>query len=156
MVEGRRRRRAGASNGAVFLVALFLLDTGCNRSHHPATSHEPSGTLTVGFGLASGQSSQGGLRQVIRTVGGVLERLVNVARDGRPQAGVFERWSTSSDGLAWEFYLRRGVAFHDGTHLTAAMLRDLLEKQLPDYLGPAMKDIARIQAVSETQLEFSL
>ncbi len=31
-----------------------------------------------------------------------------------------ESWSVSSDGLAWSFVLRRGLKFHDGTHLDAA------------------------------------
>jgi peptide/nickel transport system substrate-binding protein len=157
MVQGWKRSRAVNSIGAVLLVALFLIEiAGCSQSEHPASSHKPSATLTVGFGLTTGQSSQGGMRQVIRTGGGVLERLVNFGRDGRPQAGLFERWSTSSDGLTWGFHLRPGVTFHDGTHLTAAIVRDLLQKQLPDYLGPAIKDVAGIRAVSETQLEFSL
>jgi peptide/nickel transport system substrate-binding protein len=40
--------------------------------------------------------------------------------------------------------------------LTAAQVRDLLDKQLPSSLGPAMKDVVQIRAVSETQLEVSL
>src|SRR6266851_2024462 len=157
MVEGRKTGRKGTSNGAVFLVAVFLLEmAGCSRSDHPASSHKPSGTLTVGFGLTTGQSSQGGMQQVVRTVGGILERLVNFGRDGRPQAGLFDRWSTTSDGLTWKFHLRPGVTFHDGTPLTAAIVRDLLEKQLPDYMGPAIRDVAGIRVVSETELEFSL
>jgi peptide/nickel transport system substrate-binding protein len=158
MVEGSKKRgRASTTNRAAFLAAFFLIEmTGCSQGDHPASSQKPSGTLTMGFGLTTGQGSQGGMRQVIRTGGGVLERLVNFARDGRPQAGLFERWSTSSDGLTWGFHLRPGVTFHDGTHLTAGIVRDLLQKQLPDYLGPAIKDVAGIRAVSETQLEFTL
>jgi peptide/nickel transport system substrate-binding protein len=155
MVEGTKTSRAGTSSRAVFLVALFLIDmAGCSQSGDPASSYKPSGTLTVGFGLPTGQTSRGGIQQVIRNV--VLERLINFTRDGRPEAGLFERWSTSADGLTWNFHLRPGVAFHDGSQLTAAIVRDLLEKQLPDYLGPAIRDVARVRAVSETQLEFSL
>jgi peptide/nickel transport system substrate-binding protein len=155
MVERRKRRRAGTSNGTVFLIILLLVEmAGCSQSDHRSSDQKPSGTLTIGFGLTTGQTSSGGIQQVIRNV--VLEPLVNFARDGRPQAGLFERWSTSSDGLTWTFHLRPGVVFHDGTHLTAAIVRDLLEKQLPDYMGPAIEDVARIRAVSETQLEFSL
>ena len=155
MVEGRKRGRAGTSNGAVFLVALFLMEmVGCRQGDHSASSHTPSATMTVGFGLTTGQAPQGGIQQVIRNV--ATERLVNFGRDGRPQAGLFERWSPSSSGLTWDFHLRPGVAFHDGTPLTAAIVRDLLKKQLPDFLGPAIQDVSQILAVSDTQLEFSL
>jgi peptide/nickel transport system substrate-binding protein len=155
MVEGRKRRRAGTGHGTVLLIAFFLGEmTGCSQSDHRSGNSKPSGTLTVGYGLTTGQTSQGGLRQAIRNV--VLERLVNFARDGRPQAGLFERWSTSTDGLTWSFNLRPGVTFHDGTHLTAAIVRDILEKQLPDYMGPAIKDVVHIRATSDTQLEVLL
>jgi peptide/nickel transport system substrate-binding protein len=155
MFQGRKRSRTGPSNVAVFLLALFLIEmAGCSRGDHSPSSHKPSGTLTVGFGLTTGQAPQGGIQQVIRNV--AMERLVNFGRDGRPQPGLFERWSPSSDGLTWDFYLRPDVAFHDGTRLTAAIVRDLLEKQLPDYMGPAIKDVRAIRAVSETQLEFTL
>src|SRR5258708_1281154 len=117
MVEGRKRDRAGNTtyiNGAVFLVGLVLIGpAACRPSEHEVGSHKPSGALTVGFGLTTGQTPQGGIQQVTRNV--VLERLVNSARDGRPQAGLFERWSTSPDGLTWRFHLRPGVVFHDGT-----------------------------------------
>jgi peptide/nickel transport system substrate-binding protein len=160
MVADRRSAPAGTSHRAVLLLALFLIDmAGCGQSGHPASSQKPSGTLTVGFGLTTSQSSpsgsvQGGIQQFARNI--VLERLVNVGRDGRSQPGLFERWSTSPDGLTWGFHLRPGVTFHDGTHVTAAIVRDLLETQLPDFMGPAIKDVVQIRAVSETQLEFSL
>src|SRR5260221_3132411 len=157
MAESRTKRgRSSCRNNGLLLVALFLIEiTGCSYSAHPASSQKPSGTLIVGFGLPTGQGpQQGGLQQVARNV--VFERLVNFARDGRPQPGVFERWSTSPDGLTWDFHLRPGIAFHDGTPLTAAIVRDLLEKQLPGNLGPAIKDVSRIPAASDTQLKISL
>jgi peptide/nickel transport system substrate-binding protein len=156
MVECRKKnRRPGTSHRAALLIALFLIEmAGCSKSARPTSSRKPSGTLTVGFGLTTGQTPQSGIQQVIINV--VLERFVNVTRDGRPQAGLLERWSTSPDGLIWNFHLRPGVTFHDGTHLTAAIVRDLLEKQLPDEMGPAFKDIAQVRAVSETQLQVSL
>jgi peptide/nickel transport system substrate-binding protein len=156
MVECREKKdRAGTSNQAVFLVALFFIEmAGCGHGDHPTSSHKPSGTLTVGFGLTTGQTPESGIQQVTSNI--VLERLVNFGRDGRPQAGLFERWSPSTNGLTWDFHLRPEVAFHDGTHLTAAIVRDLLKKQLPGFLGPAIQDVVEIRAVSETHLEFTL
>jgi peptide/nickel transport system substrate-binding protein len=40
--------------------------------------------------------------------------------DGTPQPQMVDQWSTSPDGLVWEFSLREGLAFHDGAPVTAA------------------------------------
>ena len=37
--------------------------------------------------------------------------------------GLAESWTTSPDGMAWTFKLRRGVRFHDGTPLDAAAVK---------------------------------
>lgn len=50
----------------------------------------------------------------------IYEGLVLINDDYAPQAALAERWESSTDGSAWTFYLREGVAFHDGTPLTAA------------------------------------
>jgi peptide/nickel transport system substrate-binding protein len=42
--------------------------------------------------------------------------------------GLAERWETSTDGLAYTFYLRRGVTFHDGTPFNAEAVRFNLER----------------------------
>jgi peptide/nickel transport system substrate-binding protein len=36
------------------------------------------------------------------------------------EGGLAEKWSSSPDGTAWTFQLRKGVKFHDGTPLNAA------------------------------------
>jgi peptide/nickel transport system substrate-binding protein len=41
-----------------------------------------------------------------------------------------ERWETSSDGLVWDFILRRNVRFHDGTPLDAAAVVFSFRRQM--------------------------
>ena len=46
------------------------------------------------------------------------------AEPGKPLApSLAESWSMSSDGLVYEFVLRRGVKFHSGDPVTAADVR---------------------------------
>jgi len=45
--------------------------------------------------------------------------LVYPDAEGRPQPHVAKRWEVSEDGMAWTFFLRNDVFFHDGTKLTA-------------------------------------
>jgi peptide/nickel transport system substrate-binding protein len=82
--------------------------------------------------------------------------LVAIGRDGRPQPWLAETWSTSADGLLLNIRLRSGVTFHDGQPVTAAVLKDILVAQLPEYLGLVYDDIAEIRAIDDHQLEFVL
>ena len=50
----------------------------------------------------------------------VAETLVEADGDGRLRAGLATGWSTSDDGLVWEFSLRPDATFHDGTPVDAA------------------------------------
>ena len=49
----------------------------------------------------------------------VVETLVEVNERGEPVAALAQRWQVSDDGLRWQFQLRDGVHFHDGSLLDA-------------------------------------
>jgi peptide/nickel transport system substrate-binding protein len=51
----------------------------------------------------------------------VMETLVDADVNSALQPGLAMSWSSSEDGLHWEFILRDGVLFHDGTPLTAEL-----------------------------------
>ena len=63
-------------------------------------------------------------------------------------------WSYSDDGLNLRITLQPHASFHDGTPVTAALLRDALVQQLPGALGPAFDDIAEVRAPSSDELVF--
>lgn len=58
----------------------------------------------------------------------VFEALVNIDERGRPVPGL-ATWSTP-DPTTWEFRLRKGVKFHDGSELTADDVAFSLERPL--------------------------
>src|SRR5262245_9166767 len=92
----------------------------------PATAQTPREVLAVGMeadapGVAPGQGL--GL-PTLRVTAEIFETLVGTAADSTDVVpGLAESWTTSSDGLAWTFKLRRGVRFHDGTPLDAAAVK---------------------------------
>lgn len=53
-----------------------------------------------------------------------------------------ERWEHSADGLEWTFYLRKGVAFHDGEKLDAAAVKLSLERLVLEH-HPLLYEQAR-------------
>jgi peptide/nickel transport system substrate-binding protein len=104
---------------AATLLALVLLTT-------PSLAQTPRDVLVVGMeaeppGLDPGQAL--GLHS-LRVTAEIFETLVVTAPDSTDVVpGLAESWTTSADGLAWTFKLRRGVRFHDGTPLDAAAVK---------------------------------
>src|SRR5262245_9969241 len=140
-----------APPGIGLLLILSLGALGCAGSGANGVPPGPS-TLRIGFGLTAGTSPEIGIQQTARNI--ALEGLVGVGRDGRPVPGLAESWSVSDDGLVWRLRLRAAAAFHSGKPADAQSIREILQRQLPGALGPAIDDIADIRAVSDRDLEF--
>ena len=92
----------------------------------PASAQTAREALVVGMeaeppGLDPGQAL--GLH-TLRVTAQLFETLVATPDDSTEVVpGLAESWTTSADGLAWTFKLRRGVRFHDGTPLEAAAVK---------------------------------
>ena len=90
-----------------------------------------------------------------------LEPLVGRDADGEIRPWLATEWEASADGLTWDFTLREGVSFTDGTPLDAAAVRANVEHlQDPDtqsstgYL--AVQKIAEVEVVDELHARFHL
>ena len=108
----------------VVLVARIAVLLLVALSFAPSISAQvPRDVLIVGMeaeppGLDPGQAL--GLH-TLRVTHQIFETLVTTPDDSTEVVpGLAESWTTSADGLAWTFKLRRGVRFHDGTPLDAA------------------------------------
>lgn len=61
---------------------------------------------------------------------GLTETLVDVDASGKLLPGLALSWQASEDGLSWDFTLRDGVLFHDGSALTAKAAAASLQRTL--------------------------
>ena len=69
----------------------------------------------------------------------LYDTLVRLDDAGNPTPGLAESWKASADLTSFTLALRRGVKFHDGSELTA----DVVKQNLQRYIGLARRPAAR-------------
>ena len=90
-----------------------------------------------------------------------LEPLVGRDASGAIQPWLATEWETSEDGLTWDFTLKEGVTFTDGTPLDAAAIKANVEhlqnpetKSSTGYL--AVQKVAEVEVVDATHARFHM
>jgi peptide/nickel transport system substrate-binding protein len=89
----------------------------------------------------------------------VYETLVTQAQDGSIQPGLAESWTVSDDGKTYDFTLRSGVTFSDGTPFTAddaAFSINYVKTKWTVGVAKAMDVVTSATAVSPTELKVVL
>jgi peptide/nickel transport system substrate-binding protein len=120
------------------------------------------GTLTLGLVLAPANmdfttTDGAAIPQVL--LGNVYETLVNQAQDGSIQPNLATSWTVSDDGKTYDFTLRSGVTFSDGTPFTAedaAFSINYVKTKWTVGVAKAMDVVASATAVSPTELKVVL
>jgi peptide/nickel transport system substrate-binding protein len=159
----RRPLRLALAAGA---TALGLALTGCTAASPDAGDGNPKagGTLTYASGDAEPTCLDphvaGNFPQALVS-SQYLESLVSIDEDGTVIPWLADSWTVSDDGLAWDFTLRDGVEFTDGTPLNAAAvqaniahLQDPATGSSTGYL--ALAKVAGTEAVSDSVLRVTL
>src|SRR5579859_2301436 len=68
----------------------------------------------------------------------VFDRLVSWSESGQPQPALAMSWRHDADFKRWEFQLRPGVKFHDGTPFTANAIAETLKPLVAVSSGDAL------------------
>ncbi|MGD8397636.1 MAG: ABC transporter substrate-binding protein, partial [Anaerolineae bacterium] len=87
---------------------------------------EPEGEVTLVMAAAEQYGETFDVFQTATTMEPhtmIYEPLVSVDYNYEFRPGLAESWDTSEDGLTWTFHLREGVTFHDGSELTADVVK---------------------------------
>ena len=82
-----------------------------------------------------------GHRSLIRLM---FDTLVTTDGNGRIQPSLATEWQSMEDGQRWQFRIRRGVKFHDGTPLTAEIAANSLRSANPGWNVVADTDFVSI------------
>jgi len=82
----------------------------------------------------------------------LFDTLVTVDDSGRVQPALAESWQSSRENVAWEFRLRRGVKFSDGSALTAEAAAASLRVSNPSWKISAQDNTLVIEDVGDSEL----
>jgi peptide/nickel transport system substrate-binding protein len=140
---------------------LLCLVAACGRGER-ATAKPGAGTPADTVAVAYAEPRSRGDRDPgIGVLVGLLadERLVGLAKDGRPEPRLAERWDVSPDGLTWRFTLRPGLTFQDGTPITSAEARAAIvsDPSLPaNRTPPGLADIVAIETPTPREVVIRL
>jgi peptide/nickel transport system substrate-binding protein len=159
-----RLARSLTALAAIAVTALAL--TGCTAPAPQATTGSPrtGGTLTYASGDAEPTCLDphvgGNYPQALLSTQ-FLESLVSRDTSGEIIPWLAASWTTSADGLTWEFTLKPGVTFTDGTPLDAAAVQaNVAHLQNPEtgsstgYL--ALGKVVSTEAVSAEVVRFTI
>lgn len=89
----------------------------------------------------------------------VFDTLVTMDESGRTQPALAESWQSTRGNQVWEFHLRRGIKFHDGSLLTAEIAAASLRVANPSWKVGTQENVVIIEedaADSEMLAELAL
>lgn len=88
----------------------------------------------------------------------VYDSLVYPTLEGGVRAHVAELWEVSDDGLAWTYYLRKGIEFHDGTELTAQDVKFSMDRltTIGEGYGYLFASVESTEVVNDYEVRFIL
>ena len=100
---------------------------GLVQAQAPASDSRPTARLGVQTETSSidPHFALVGANQVVSSM--IFESLLNADAAMRPTAGLAESWKLAADDV-WEFHIRPGATFHDGSPVTAEDVRFSLER----------------------------
>lgn len=156
------------------LVALSLsftaIVTGCSSSEKQATTvtkqqvktNENGGTLVV---VRSADANNLDPHFLTTIVSGsivnnkIYEGLVRLSKDMTYQPALATEWEQVND-VTWEFKLRQGVTFHDGSSFNANAVKKTFERILDKNIGAtraqAFEMVKEVKSIDEFTIQFIL
>ncbi|MCM2258528.1 MAG: ABC transporter substrate-binding protein [Vicinamibacteria bacterium] len=126
----------------LFAAGLLLAGTGCGREPEPAALY----MLADRDVESLDPHDDGGLFQTTNLLANAYEGLIRRDADMKLHPALATSWSNPDD-LTWDFVLRSGVHFHDGTPLTAEAVVASLRRASARSAGVARGALANVVAI---------
>lgn len=136
----------------IALRLLVLISFACAAA--AATRPHYGGTLRVSMQSAPSNLELPALSSPIeywdtsRILSLVADNLVTVDAEDRPHPALALSWQSDSAGRHWQFTIRHGVKFHDGTPASPAVIAQILGALHPDWTMQSSADSLTIDTES--------
>ena len=131
------------------LVAAVVAANAETRQHYGGTLHVTLQSAPNALDLPA-NVTPGDYWDLARTLSLVGDTLVKLDALGRPQPALAVAWQSDPSTRHWQFTLRRGVKFHDGSAASSAAIAQILGPFHPNWNVSASADAVLIE--SETPM----
>jgi peptide/nickel transport system substrate-binding protein len=119
------------------------------RPHYGGTLRVMMQSAPNALDLAS-NSSPADYWDLVRTLSLIGDTLVTLDAQGRPQPALAEAWQSDAGARHWQFTIRRGVKFHDGSAASPGVIAQVFSALHPGWTVRATADSVAIE--SETPM----
>lgn len=156
-MESRRKRKIAIAVLLLLLMAFSTLFIGCGETEQ-STSIELL-TMAIQSPPVFDWDPAIMFGTDVLTMAQMYETLLKFNPDTNEYEPVLATGYTSSeDGLTWNFTIREGVTFHDGTPLTAEAVKFSIDRTIDMQLGPSYlwDPVDEIVAIGDYEVEFRL
>lgn len=129
-------------------------DQGSNTSASDTNSTETTLKLVYPDTVTTLDVIDGGSATMLKEIAGVVETLVNVDSDFQLEPSLALSWERVEDQL-WEFKLREGVKFHDGTDFNADAVKWCFDRAIKENSSfTAYTAIESVDVIDDYTVQF--
>lgn len=134
-------------------VGVLVAPLAAGAHLNAAADAGPNGTLRIGMGSEAESLDPPNfvISADFTRMDLIFDTLVDIETDGTIVAGLATEW-TAVDDVTWDFTLREGVEFHDGTPLDAAAVKFVLDRSREQPQGAAflgvIADVEEVDAMT--------
>lgn len=120
--------------GCTMLCSAFFMGCGTDNADTADNGDRTTLRLVYPSALTSIDVLDGGGATVLKEISQVVETLVNVDSEFQLSPSLAESWERTGD-TTWQFKLRKGITYHDGTTMNADSVKWCLDRSAKENTG---------------------
>ena len=127
----KRKKLLALLLGCTMLCSAFFMGCGADNADN---GERTTLRLVYPSALTSIDVLDGGGATVLKEISQVVETLVNVDSEFQLSPSLAESWERTGD-TTWQFKLRKGITYHDGTTMNADSVKWCLDRSAKENTG---------------------